>query len=185
MAGSKGLAFFTGLLIGMVGGGAGGYYFATHGGQIPGLSASGMPHTPASVQKSPSKPHPMTAPLPDPARARQMVTAGMDLFGRAVLQGDMKEFYRNISRLWQNKTTPQALNKNFQPFLRAKIDLRPLRKLEPVLTRGPLRLKNGDLLIEGYYPTRPNRVYFRQIYHLENGIWKLSAFYIQLKKAPQ
>jgi len=168
---SKGSSLIAGLVVGIIIGGGGGYYL---GFSQNGKKSNGDMGVSKSVQNIPSL-----------DEASRLVSESMELFANSLHQKSMKNFYENISDFWKKKTSPEKLDKAFQPFIKAKIDLRPLKKVKPVLVRKPGLTKNGDLVVEGFYPTRPNRVLFRQIYRLENGKWKLSAFVVRLQKVKQ
>ena len=151
-------------LIGLIVGAGGGYYLAKTE-MTKQIAAAKKAQTPKWVQE-----------------ATPLVSRSMEVFAESIQKGTMEPFYNEISDFWRKKTSVAKLDKTFQGFIKAKVDLRPLKKMQPVFTRPPVKLKNGDIVLMGFYPTKPSRVYFRQTFRQENGKWKLTAFFVEIKK---
>jgi|GEM_PF-3973885 len=161
----KGVNLFVVIFIALLIGGSGGYYFGK----------SRINETPAPFPK-------LLAVIPSIYEARNLVNNSMGLLSASIRQGSMKLFYKNISGYWKARTNVKDLDRSFRRFISTKVDLTSLGKLKPVIVRRPCITRGGSLVIEGFYPTRPYRVIFRQRYRRENGKWKLSGFFIQLHK---
>jgi hypothetical protein len=53
--------------------------------------------------------------------------------------------------------------------------------MEPVFNHPAAIDADGVLLVQGYYPTKPNRVVF-QLKYLNEGDWKLVGIDVKLKE---
>ena len=77
---------------------------------------------------------------------------------------------------------PARLAQIFQKLRDRKIDLGPTVLFKPVLTREPFIAKNGLLLMEGYFATKPEKVEFDLAFKMVGGDWKL--FGLRVDTAP-
>ena len=115
---------------------------------------------------------------------KSAVMATMAAFAQSVAQKSMAPFYRQISPFWQARSSVRQLDEKFAPFLRAGVDLRPLARIEPVITWITPVKGQKTLRVAGYYPTRPMRVEFDMILRPEKeGGFKAVAFFVALKPA--
>ncbi|MEY2537362.1 MAG: hypothetical protein QOG67_1102 [Verrucomicrobiota bacterium] len=104
-------------------------------------------------------------------------------FGRAVKKKDFSRFYEDVASVWQKQTSPEKLEEAFSDFLDKGIDLPSVvKEMEPVFNHPAAIGADGVLLIQGYYPTTPNRVIFKLKYLNEEGEWKLVGINVNLKE---
>lgn len=112
---------------------------------------------------------------------QKLIKDDIQRFAVSINNKSMDQFYAQISDLWQTRTSVQALNKVFAPFINSGIDLTILNNAKIVIDKGPTILKNSDLHAEGHYEGTPLAVNFKVTYHLQKtGEWKLSEFFIDI-----
>lgn len=121
--------------------------------------------------------------VPDKDALKSMIEASLLSFGRAVKKEDFSGFYAETASIWQKQTTPEKLSEAFKDFLNKNIDLpAAIEGKEPVFNRPPSLDANGVLIVQGYYPTTPNRVVFQLKYLKDDGEWKLVGVDVNLKE---
>ena len=102
------------------------------------------------------------------------------ILGKAVQENNMTILYNNIAKQWQKEVSVEKLEKAYGVFVEKKVNLLPLNKVSPILTKVNIE-KNGLLTIAGYYPLGKTNLYFKNNYIIENKIWKLVGLAIQFK----
>lgn len=61
------------------------------------------------------------------------------------------------------------------------INIAPMVLFQPKLTRQPEIDHDGDLVLEGFFDTRPDRVNFLLVYRAVEGLWRLFAVRVTTK----
>lgn len=138
-------------------------------------SKKATPTTPAE------KPAPVVLTAPGKETLIPLIHESTMVFAHSVNEKSMSKLYNHISNFWQVRTTVESLDKSFDPFYKAGIDLTVLKDITPVLDKEPEITKDGEMIIKGHYPTSPSMVYFENIYLKENGAWKMSGININIK----
>ena len=111
-----------------------------------------------------------------------LVQDSMQIFAISVNQKDMSNFYSSTADYWQKRTSIAELNKIFNPFIKAGVDLTALEKMQPIIDKRTRVTKKKDLYIVGHYNTKPSVVRFKQTYkHQKSGDWKLVEFFVEIK----
>ncbi len=110
------------------------------------------------------------ADLPKESDLKSLSKNSLVSFGEAVKKKDFSEFYDDIAALWQKQTTAEKLKDSFKSFLDKEIDLpAAIEGKEPIFNQ-PAAVDSDDVLtVQGYYPTKPNRIVFRLKYLEEDG----------------
>jgi len=119
-------------------------------------------------------------PAPAAAEAAGMTLAALMAFNEGVEAKSFDKFHASISKLWQKQTTPAKLLEAFQSFIDKEIDLTGIKSLSPVFKSPPAVDSDGVLVLEGEYPTTPNKVIFRLKYVTEDKAWKLLGFKVNV-----
>jgi len=115
-------------------------------------------------------------------KVNKLVKENMQNFALSVNQKDMSAFYSTLSPYWQKRTSVEELNKTFDPFIKAGVDLTPLKDLKPIIDKGTKVTDKKDLHIVGHYDTKPSVVRFKQTYQYQkNKGWKLVEFFVEIK----
>jgi hypothetical protein len=123
------------------------------------------------------------AEVPDEAELKSMTDSSILSFGRAVKKKDFAGFYEEIASVWQKQTTPEKLQAAFEDFYNKNIDLpSALKDKEPVFNHPAKINPNGVLVVQGYYPTKPNRVVFQLKFFKDESDWKLVGVDVNLKE---
>lgn len=123
---------------------------------------------------------PVSLPKPDDYVARLLVEESMTLFADGVTQKSFRELYRNISEKWQEQVSPAQLQRAFQGFIDAGVDVAQIVSLQPVLDQAPTLTSEGLLVLVGHYPSQPARLAFKLSFIHEQPNWKLFAMEITL-----
>jgi hypothetical protein len=136
-----------------------------------------------SDQKESSKQATISGDVPDQDALKSLTESSIAAFGRAVKKEDFSEFYETIAPVWQKQTTADKLKEAFKDFFNKEIDLpAAIKEKEPVFNRKVEVGSNGVMVVQGYYPTTPNRIVFQLKYLKEEGDWKLLGININLKE---
>lgn len=106
----------------------------------------------------------------------KLVADSMHVFALSVNEKSMSKFHAHVSNLWQQQFTPEKFDEAFGAFYNIDVDLTVLRNYSPQFNNKPFIDEQGVLVIEGLYPTEPNKVYFKQKYIYEGLGWKLIGF---------
>lgn len=118
----------------------------------------------------------ITASLPTKPDQAALVRRTMLDFGISTAGGDMKHFHSILAPRWQRQTSPEKLSKSFADALETRMDFSGLEEYEPVIEPPTGLGEGGELQLNGYFPTRPNQVHFKQTYIYEGLGWKLIGF---------
>ena len=111
--------------------------------------------------------------VPSQREARALALESLLAFNRAVQAKNFTTFHKQIATVWQKQITPAQLRKAFAPFVEQGVDLGLIADLQPVFDPAPGFDEDEFLLLKGYYPTKPNKVFFKLRYILEEGAWQL------------
>jgi len=123
------------------------------------------------------------ADVPEKSEIKKMTEETMTSFGEALKQKDFTDFYGDIAKLWKKQTTPEKLLATFQSMTGPNFDILGIvNELKPTFDPAAKVTSDGVLLIKGYYPTKPNHVFFQNEYIEEDEEWKLVG--INVKLAP-
>ena len=114
-----------------------------------------------------------------------LVKRSMHEFALSVNSKSMQHFHSTVSQLWQRQVTTEQLDQAFGKVYGIGEDLTMLDKIEPVIDGHPALGEHGELVLRGYYPTRPNQVSFEQKYVYEGTGWKLFGFGFNIRKPEQ
>lgn len=109
-----------------------------------------------------------------------LVKQSMRDFIISINNKSMEHFRSTVSQLWQKQYTTEKLNQAFKVIIDSGVNWSVLNDLDPVIMSDPVVDKDGVLLLEGHYPTKPGRVYFKQKYIYEGVAWKLLGFNIEV-----
>jgi hypothetical protein len=113
--------------------------------------------------------------VPSESDLKSMTLESLLAFNDGVQKKDFSNFYKQLSPLWQEETTPEKLKELFKGFIEKGIDIAPIKKLQPVFSKDATIDKDDMLVIAGYYPTTPKKVVFELKYLEEKGDWKLAG----------
>jgi hypothetical protein len=113
------------------------------------------------------------AKVPSEKELKALTLDSLLAFNKAVAAKDFTSFHGQISKLWQGQITPSQLAETFKTFIDQEIDIAFLSSADPVFDKPPAIDGDGVLILDGHYPTSPNKVTFRLKYLYEKTAWKL------------
>ncbi|MDQ2731155.1 MAG: hypothetical protein M3Y56_05810 [Armatimonadota bacterium] len=103
-------------------------------------------------------------------------------FGAAVHAKDFTRFHSHLAAVTQKHVSPAMLAEHFKVFMDQGIDpTGAIRTLKPVFTPDPVITGKGELVVQGYYPSKPLRLSFKLYYQSEANAWKLSGADLKAK----
>lgn len=105
-----------------------------------------------------------------------LTNRSMMLLAQAISRDDFSEFYSSIATVWQQQITKDKLREQLVNFIEKKIPLTIIEGVSPVFSEKPNFDKDGVLIVNGQYPTKPYRVEFRLEFVNEESQWKLLGF---------
>jgi hypothetical protein len=145
--------------------------------RISGKSLSSDNYTSKDDKKSDDT----TGEIPAARVLQEMTKTTILEFNDAVQRANFKDFYANMATVKQKGTSPAKLEDFYRQFIDKKINLDSIRGMTANFLSAPkITNSNGyrELILEGRYPTSPNRTSFSLAYTPENGKWKLSGIYV-------
>jgi hypothetical protein len=120
--------------------------------------------------------------VPDDAALAMMIKTTLIAFNQANLTGNYTVLRDLASPNFQQVNSPARLGEIFQQERGKKVDISPVVVLRPDLLRKPSIDKRGILRLEGFFPSKPDLVYFMLAFENVNQTWKLVA--LGVKTAP-
>ena len=121
--------------------------------------------------------------VPDKQEIKAMTEKSIHSFGQAVKNQDFSDLYEEIAPIWKKQITAEKLRDAFSDFYNKDIDLpTAIKGKDPVFNRPPTVNSDGVLVVQGYYPTTPNRVIFQLKYYKEADEWRLVGIDVNLKE---
>jgi hypothetical protein len=119
--------------------------------------------------------------IPGEADQVSLVKQSIHDFIVSINNKNMEHFRSTVSQLWQKQHSTDHLNQAFKPVIDSTVNWSVLDNFDPVMGNEPKVDDKGVLVLSGYYPAKPNHVYFEQKYIYEGLSWKLVGFKIEAK----
>jgi hypothetical protein len=91
----------------------------------------------------------------------------------ANVTGDYSVLHAKLSKPFREQFTPDRLKETFREFVDKHVDYEVIAADKPVYTKPPVVNGEGQLVVEGYFPTEPKRVKFKLEFIPSDGEWKL------------
>jgi hypothetical protein len=110
-----------------------------------------------------------------------LIKRSMHDFALSVNSKDMEHFHGTVSQLWQRQFTTEKFNEVFGKIYDSGLDLTVLDGFEPIVEPVSNLGEHGELVLKGYFPTKPKQVQFEQKYIYEGIGWKLFGFSFETK----
>jgi hypothetical protein len=114
--------------------------------------------------------------IPSEDQLVALTNRSMMLLAQAISRDDFSEFYRSIATVWQQQITKDKLREQMVSFIEKKIPLTIIEGVSPVFSEKPYFDKDGVLIVNGQYPTKPYLVEFRLDFVNEESQWRLLGF---------
>jgi hypothetical protein len=120
--------------------------------------------------------------VPSERALEALVKVSLLSFNDANVTGNYEVFHAKLSKPFRDQFPPEKLERTFKDFNKKHIDFDIIAALKPSYDPPPGVDDDGKLLVKGYFPTEPNRVYFDLGFIPSDGEWKL--FRINVKVDP-
>ena len=126
--------------------------------------------------------------IPDNDKLQTLVKTTFMDFSDAVQSDDFEDFYKKVAKVWQDQTSPEEMQQSFKVFVDNKEDYnfkKAVASLDATFSPAPSiqQVAGMDaLVVNGYYPTKPERANFEFKYTNEDGNWKLIAIHIKTSR---
>jgi len=121
--------------------------------------------------------------VPDKDELKSLVNDSMDSFGDAITDKDFSGFYLDIASVWQQQTSAEKLSESFKDFYGKDIDISAaIQDKDPIFDKPAAIESNGVMVVQGHYPTQPNRIVFTLKYVNEEEEWKLVGVDVKTKE---
>ena len=102
-------------------------------------------------------------------------------FAKSIAAKNMTIFHNHISSYWAKQYSVDKLNQAYGGLFKMKSNWLSLNAITPTITKEAAINEKGVLSVEGFYPTKPDRLNFTHEYIFEDKTWKLYGFHIQFK----
>lgn len=80
--------------------------------------------------------------------------------------------------------TPASLAESFRSLRQKQLEMGPVVMYDPVFAREPRVDQNGNLLLTGYFPTKPVRISFELLYTFVGTRWRLLGISVVANAKP-
>ena len=127
--------------------------------------------------------HGETPKMPKDKELKALVLDSLVAFNKAVQEKNFARFHQErLSTEMQKQYPLEKFTENFQVFIDKGYDISNIAEADPVFDTPPAVDSDGVLLLQGYYPTKPNKVTFRLKFINESSAWKIIG--INVEAAP-
>jgi hypothetical protein len=124
--------------------------------------------------------HGATPKMPADKELKALVFDSLFAFNQAVQKKDFTEFHKErLASQFRQQFPLEKFTAAFQAFIDKGYDISNIAKAEPVFDSPPAIDRDGRLVAQGQYPTRPNKVTFKLTYLQEGSAWKLMGINVQ------
>jgi len=123
-----------------------------------------------------------TEKIPPEKELKTLVRNSLLAFNKGVQEKNFTGFYKEeLASVFREQMSPEKFTTAFESFFEKKgYDLSGVAKSEPVFDEPPAIDSNGVLILNGHYPTRPNKITFTLKYLGEKTVWKLVGINVQV-----
>jgi hypothetical protein len=122
--------------------------------------------------------------VPSERGLEALVKATLLSFNDAVVTGNYSVFHAKLSKPFREQYPPERLESTFRDFSKKHIDFDVIAALKPNYDPAPRVDDNGKLVVKGWFPTEPKRVYFSLEFIPSDGEWKLIAINVKIDNPP-
>jgi hypothetical protein len=110
--------------------------------------------------------------LPDQRRQEALIKSTLLTFNDANVTGNYSVLHAKTSKPFRDEFSPDRLKEVFKVFAEKHIDFDVIAAKTPLPTQEAKIDENGKLILQGYFDTTPNHVYYDLHYILSEGDWK-------------
>jgi hypothetical protein len=136
---------------------------------VPALVLALMGATPSSAQE-----------LPNATLQEVLVKTSLLTLSDAITTGNYTVLHAKVSKPFRDQVAPERLRQAFKSFENQKIGFGLISTMAPIATNAS-RIANGQLLMRGYFDTKPSRLTYELDFIVSEGEWKLVNININAK----
>jgi hypothetical protein len=142
---------------------------------LPGCGGNSTPAT--STSSAPAA----TAPpkVPSTEVAQTLALDAMTHFNDAVKSKNFTKFHAQLDKSLQAKVSSTEFAKTFQSWMDNKRDISSSLKSKPVFKSAPSLNRDGQLVLDGFFPDGAYKNDFTLTYSSQSPDWKLVGFYAE------
>jgi len=110
--------------------------------------------------------------LPTQNAQEVLIKTTLLTFNDANVTGNYSVLHAKTSKPFRDEFSPDRLKEVFKVFAEKHIDFDVIAAKTPLPTQEAKIDENGKLILQGYFDTTPNHVYYDLHYILSEGDWK-------------
>jgi hypothetical protein len=110
--------------------------------------------------------------LPDQSQQEVLIKTTLLTFNDANVTENYSVLHAKVSKPFRDQFPLDRLKEVFKVFVEKHIDFAIIATKTPLPTEEPKIDENGKLILQGYFDTTPNHVYYDLNYILSDGQWK-------------
>jgi hypothetical protein len=118
--------------------------------------------------------------LPNANLQEILIKSSLLTFNDANVTGIYTVLHAKLSKPFRDQFTADKLKAVFKPFNDAHIDF-DLIVNKPIVPTAEATIKNGVLMLRGYFDTSPSRVTYELDFLMSEGEWKMSNLNVKVK----
>jgi hypothetical protein len=118
--------------------------------------------------------------VPSERALEALVKTSLLSFNDANVTGNYAVFHAKLSKPFREQYPVERLERTFREFNKKHVDFDIVAALKPTYEPAPQVDDNGKLLVKGFFPTEPLRVYFNLEFIPSDGEWKLIAINVKV-----
>jgi hypothetical protein len=122
----------------------------------------------------------LAQPVPSPTLQEILVKASLLTFNDANVTGIYTVMHAKLSKPFRDQFSPDKLKQVFKPFHDQRIDF-DLIAAKPIVPTSEAVVKDGSLMLRGYFDTSPSRVTYELDFIQSDGEWKLTNINVKVK----
>jgi len=118
--------------------------------------------------------------VPSERALEALVKTTLLTFNDANVTGNYTVFHAKIARPFREQFSVERLERTFRDFSKKHVDVDIVAALKPTYDPAPKVDGDGKLLVKGYFPTEPLRVYFNLEFIPSDAEWKLISINVKV-----
>jgi hypothetical protein len=124
--------------------------------------------------------HGATSKLPPNKELKALAFDSLSAFNKSVQKKDFTGFYNDrLSSQLREQVSLEKFSETFRVFIEKGYDISSIAQSEAVFDKTPAIDEDGVLVLQGHYPSKPNRVKFTLKYVYDSSTWKLLAINVR------
>lgn len=119
--------------------------------------------------------------VPSPRALEALVKTSLLTLNDAIVTGNFTVFHAKLSKPFRQQYSPEQLAEVFKSFAEKSIDYDVIASFPPTYDPEPAVDGDGKLVVKGFFPTEPKRLFFDLKFIPSDGEWKLLGVDVNVK----